>query len=263
MSASWLRGSLRVRFRRPAVLHESITRFEADKNETGLESYRIVAGPCLPQPSPNNPIACHIVAGSPKTTEGDRQQLALAVFGPNILPFANLVTVRRSVIGRMPPEVTESEEDQERIWEVRLKGYTDPRMEAVYEHTVTAELTHAADRARVHIHRDASVYLITNEPCPKLWFAEMCYAADLLDLSGAHRGDFEKAYAAYEAKARELLDEGKRISNADVCRVLGHKNCQGWRYWKEFIKRYGDALEGERKVKWKHGRADTAAGDGS
>src|SRR5690349_16484832 len=49
------------------------------------------------EPGPDNSIACHIVAGSPKATEASRQQLALTVFGPNILPFADLVTVRRSV----------------------------------------------------------------------------------------------------------------------------------------------------------------------
>ena len=64
-----------------------------------------------------------------------------------------------------------------------MKGYTDPRMQAIYDHTVTAELTHAADRARVLIHRGATVYVVTNEPCPKLWFAELCFAGDFLDLS--------------------------------------------------------------------------------
>ena len=40
-------------------------------------------------------------------------------------------------------------------------------MQAVYEHTVTAELTQAADRARVLIHPASTVYLLTNEPCPR------------------------------------------------------------------------------------------------
>src|SRR5262249_10577636 len=40
------------------------------------------------EPSPTNRIACHIVAGSPKTTEEARRQLALAVYGKSALPFA-------------------------------------------------------------------------------------------------------------------------------------------------------------------------------
>ncbi|MGH7171501.1 MAG: hypothetical protein ACRELG_14595, partial [Gemmataceae bacterium] len=158
--------------------------------------------------SRDNPIACHIVAGSPKTTDEDRQQLALAVYGRTILPFPELEDVRCPVIGRLPSELIEDDGDgdTQQLWEVKLKGYRDPRMQAVYDHTVTAELTHAADRARVLTHRNAAVFLVTSEPCPRLWFAEKCYAGDLLDLSGAKRSDFQQNYAAYEAKSIELLD---------------------------------------------------------
>jgi hypothetical protein len=194
-----------------------------------------------------------VVAGSPKTTEEDRQQLALAVYGKAVPPFAALETVRRPVAGFVPRELA-SVEGQRWLWEVRLKGYTDPRMQAVYEHTVTAELTQAADRARVLIHPSATVYLVTNEPCPKLWFAEMCYAADFLDLSGGpRRADFERNYEKYEDKARELLDAGRRVGNADVCEALGIKRHQGIRYWRAFLDAYDDALEGDRKKTWKGG----------
>jgi|GEM_PF-6661011 len=202
------------------------------------------------EPAPDRPIACHIVAGSPKTTEEDRRRLALAVHGKAILPFSDLKTVRKGVIGVVPHELTEVER-QEAIWEVRLKGYEDPRMQAVYEHTVTAELTHAADRARVLIHEGAVVYLATNEPCPKLWFVEMCYAGDLLDFSATRRAHFEEAYKGYEAKARQLLNEGRLIGNADVCRALDRKPGWGKRYWHQFLRSHKDALEGERKVRWK------------
>jgi hypothetical protein len=201
--------------------------------------------------SPDNIIACHIVAGSPKTTEEARRQLALAIYGDSILPFADLVTVRRGTLGRVPQVFLDGGEVREQIWEVRIKGYRDPRMQAIYDHTVTAELTHAADRARVLIHKEAVVYLVTNEPCPKLWFAEKCLAADYLDLSGGMRSDFRRNAATYEAKAMELLDGGKAVGNADVCRALGKTNAWGWRYWHAFLEKYGDALEGERKFRWK------------
>jgi hypothetical protein len=212
------------------------------------------------EPSPTNKIACHVVVGSPKTTETDRQQLALAVYGAAILPLPKLRTVRRAVVGRVPLELAEDKDAAERVWEVRMKGYEEPRMRAVYEHTVTAELTQAADRARVLIHEGARVYLVTNEPCPRLWFVETCYAGDFLDLTGqqAPRSDCAKNYAAYEAKAKELLDAGGRIGNADVCRALGKRPCAGLRYWQRFVELYGDALEGARKFRWKHSRADTA-----
>src|SRR5579883_579621 len=77
------------------------------------------------EPSKNNPIACHVVIGSPKTTEEDRQQLALAVFGKKILPIPDLETVRRSITGRIPAELAQGDE-REHIWEVRIKGYSDP-----------------------------------------------------------------------------------------------------------------------------------------
>jgi hypothetical protein len=199
----------------------------------------------------DDPVACHVVVGSPKTTEDDRRMVALAVYGRSILPFVGLVTGRRTIVGPTPHELTEADGER-RIWEVRLKGYTDPRMQAVFEHTVTAELTQAADRARVLIHPQAVVYLATNEPCPHLWFAEMCYADELLDLSATGtRADFRLAYAAYSAKAAELLNEGKAIGNADVCRALGRKPGWGKRYWQQFLREMGDALEGERKVRWK------------
>ncbi len=66
----------------------------------------------------------------------------------------------------------------------------------------------AADRARVLIHRNAVVFLVTNEPCPRLWFAEKCYAGDLLDLSPVRRTDFEQNYAVFEGKTLELLNRG-------------------------------------------------------
>jgi hypothetical protein len=200
---------------------------------------------------PDNIIACHIVAGSPKTTEEDRRRLALAIYGESILPFADLQTVRKGTIGRVPREFLEDDEVREQIWEVRIKGYRDPRMQAIYDHTVTAELTHAADRARVLIHKEAVVYLVTNEPCPKLWFAEKCLAADYLDLSGGARKDFRKNFAAYEAKAMELLKAGKFVGNADVCRAFKRPAPWGWRYWRAFLEQYGDALEGERKFRLK------------
>jgi len=200
------------------------------------------------EPGPNNPIACHVVIGSPKTTEEDRRRLALAVYGKAILPFSDLVDVRRLVQARLPHEVADG--DESAIWEVKMKGYTDPRMQAVYAHKVTAELTHAADRARVLIHSSACVYLVTNEPCPRLPFVEMCYASDCFDLS-AYRAHFDRAYATYKAKAVELLNAGKTIGNADVCRALDQKHPWGWRYWRRFRQEKEDALEGDRKVKWR------------
>jgi hypothetical protein len=202
--------------------------------------------------SANNPIACHIVIGSPRTTETARQQLALAVFGKEILPFPEMKTVRRTVIGKVPEEMAEHDNER-RIWEIKYRAYTDPRMQAVYEHTVTSELIHAADRARVLKHKDTVVYLVTNEPVPKLWFAELCYASDLLDLSTDKRQDFKTAYATYEAKTRELLDAGRCVCNADICRALGwEKPGRGKRYWQQFVKENDDVLEGERKRQWKH-----------
>jgi hypothetical protein len=202
------------------------------------------------EPRRDNPIACHVVVGSPKTTEEDRRQLALAVFGTAILPFPELVTVRWGVVGRIPTELAGGNEEA-MVWEVRFKGYDDPRMQAVYQHTVTAELTHAADRARVLIHPQATVYLVTNEICPNLWFAEMCYAGDFLDLSPGKRADFEEGFNRYAHKAQELLDAGKVVGNADVCRALGRKPGWGKRYWQEFLARSGDALQGTRKFRWK------------
>lgn len=207
---------------------------------------------------PEDPIACHIVAGSPKTTEEDRQQLALAVYGRAILPFPELQDVRRCVTGRLPSERVAGDEEVQQLWEVKLKGYANPRMQAVYDHTVTAELTHAADRARVLSHRNTVVFLVTTEPCPRLWFAEKCYAGDLLDLSGARRTDFEQNYATFESQALELLNSGKAIGNADVCRALAKTNSWGWRYWQRFLEEYEDGLEGRRKFKWKKDGEDEA-----
>jgi hypothetical protein len=199
---------------------------------------------------PEAPIACHIVIGSPKTTEEDRRTLALAVYGSTVLPFAELKTLRRAVRGPVPHELTPEEEN--RVWEIRIKGYEDPRMQAVYDHTVTAELTQAADRARLLLHRNATVYLVTNEPCPGLWFAEKCLADDFLDLSARpSRSDFQRAYEIYAEKASELLHRDLAVGNADICRALNRKPAWGKRYWQEFRDKMGDALEGERKVRWK------------
>jgi hypothetical protein len=41
------------------------------------------------------------------------------------------------------------------------------------------------------------------------------------------------------------------IMNADVCRALERKSGWGHRYWRCFLAEFGDALEGERKVRWK------------
>jgi hypothetical protein len=197
-----------------------------------------------------DPIACHIVAGSPKTNEFDRLQLALAIFGKSILPLPKLATVRPVVIARVPEEVADS--DLQRAWEVRIKGYDDKRMQAIYRHTVTAELMHAVDRARVSIHRNAFVYLVTNEICPELWFAERCFAGEFLNMDDTkHRRDFEQAYQTYEQEVKLLDSGGQRIGNIDICRSLNHKPGWGCRYWRQFRANHQDTLEGERKVKWK------------
>jgi hypothetical protein len=203
------------------------------------------------EPSGSKPVACHVVMGSPKTTEEDRQQLALGVYGKSILPFHDLIEDRRVVLGRVPEELAE-EDSLHRLWEVRIKGYADRRMQAVYEHTVTAELTHAADRARVLIHKHARVYLVTNEPCPILWFAELCLASDFLNLSEGQRARFEEACEVYEAKAKELLDLGMTICNADICRALERKPGWGKRYGRRFFTLNADALEGVKKFRWKN-----------
>ncbi len=199
--------------------------------------------------------AAYVVIGSPKGSEESRQQLALAVYGKSIIPFPKLVTLTTAVVGRVPAElgeeVEEDDETPERIWEVRSKGYHDPRMQAVYAHQVTAELTHAADRARVLIH-PTTVYLVTNEPCPKFWFAEMCYAEDILDLSPGPRADRRTNEAAFEDKARELLDAGGTICGADVCRALGKDDSWGKRHWRAFLAKFGDALQGKKKFSWKN-----------
>jgi hypothetical protein len=72
-----------------------------------------------------------------------------------------------------------------------------------------------------------------------------------VDLTPVPRKDFQDNYQAYAAKARELLDASKMITNADVCRAMGKKNGWGHRYWRRFLAELGDALEGERKVRWK------------
>jgi hypothetical protein len=65
------------------------------------------------------------------------------------------------------------------------------------------------------------------------------------------RSDFLKNYAAYEAKAKELLDAGQLVGNADVCRALGTNPCNSLRYRQRFVEQYGDFLEGGWKFKWK------------
>lgn len=196
--------------------------------------------------------ACHVVVGSPKASEAARRQLALAVYGRSILPFSDLVDVRLATEGRIPRELSASGEV--RLWESRQKGYLDPRMQAVYDHTVGSELAQAADRARV-LANPTTVYLLTNEACPGLWFAEPCLARELLDVSPPERSDYRENYDKFAAKACELLDAGGSISGAEVCRALGRDESWGKRYWRGFRAEYGDALEGDRKVRWCASRA--------
>jgi hypothetical protein len=64
------------------------------------------------------PVAAYIVAGSPKTTEEDRRRLALAVYGKDLLPFADLADVRRVVTYPVPRELADG--DEEADGEIRL-----------------------------------------------------------------------------------------------------------------------------------------------
>jgi hypothetical protein len=198
--------------------------------------------------SPDNPIACHIVCGSPKHAESHRRQLALAIYGREILPFPELKKVRVGIKRWLPAELSDGQAIDQ-IWEVKCMGYDDERMQRIYNYTVAAEVMHAADRARVLIH-PTTVYLITNEPTPGLWFVESCFAGDFLALNSAPRTDFECNYLAYEQKAKELLNAGETISNADVCRALGREPGSGKRYWKRFLALHRCQLRGKRKVKW-------------
>jgi hypothetical protein len=200
---------------------------------------------------PSGPVACHVVIGSPKTTEAARQRLALAIFGEEILPFPPLESIRRLVVGRVPRElIGDGFPEIRRIWEAWHKGYSDPRMQAVYDHTVAAELAHAADRARV-LSQPTTVYLLTNEACPWLWFSEMCFADEYLALPMQRRSDYESNYRRFADKALGMLHEGQEITGPSVCRAMGEAGTWGKRYWSQFRLENAGLLEGQRKVKMK------------
>jgi hypothetical protein len=194
-----------------------------------------------------NQIACHIVVGSPKTNELARQQLALAVYGPDILPFPRLVDVRRFFWAREPHEIAGG--GHRRPVEAWCKGYDDPRMQGIYELTTTAELKQAADRARVLSHAHAVTYLLTNEPVD-IWHVEGAYVGELFPQGDTRRSDYQDNYATYEAVALELLrrlNTGDVFSNAAVCRALGWGEEKGKRYYPEFRAKHVALLTMGRK----------------
>jgi hypothetical protein len=79
----------------------------------------------------------------------------------------------------------------------------------------------------------------------------MCFPDDYLNLTEERREDFERNFATYEKKTLELLNGSKPIGNADVCRALEKKPTWGHRYWRAFLRRHSDSIEGERKITWK------------
>jgi len=122
-------------------------------------------------------------------------------------------------------------------------------MQAVYRHTTTAELTQAADRARVLIHKNARSIWSPTEPCPNLWFAEMCYASDYLDLTPA-AAPRDVAYATYFAKAKELLDAGGGSATSTFARAIENRPV-GMSLLGSLPSGDGRRLGGIRKVRWK------------
>ena len=73
----------------------------------------------------------------------------------------------------------------------------------------------------------------------------------LKEATGPLASYFRRQTGDSDEEALELLNAGHAIGNADVCRAFGRKLSWGHRYWRAFLGRYGDALEGVRKVRWK------------
>jgi hypothetical protein len=201
------------------------------------------------QSTPVRKVACHIVVGSPKTDERSRQDLALAVFGPEALPLPDLVTRVERVEADLPDELADFPGERAR-WERVYKAYDNATLQLIYDHLTTSELEQTIDRARLAIHADARVYVLSNEPLRKLWYAKVCLAEHLLDLSGRRRQDFADNYRTYEIKAVELLNKAGGVSNAAASRCLGLKRGTGHRYWLEFVRRHGESLSGKRTRRW-------------
>jgi len=171
-----------------------------------------------------------LLIGRPMPNEAQLQLLAVAAFGREALD-KNL---------RPPPLEWQlhTHDIGPDTWQVRRQQYTDPRWQAIWRHVVTGELMQAIGRLRP-LTNPATIYVATNEPLPTTLDVTAVYAAELFPAMSAagKRSDLQQRVRQYAEAIRELEvadadPPGTKPTNRAVCRKLGIKECNGFRYRK-------------------------------
>ncbi|MBN2584945.1 MAG: DEAD/DEAH box helicase family protein [Planctomycetes bacterium] len=166
-----------------------------------------------------------LVIGRPMPNEASLQLLAVAAYGTEALD-ENL---------RAPPlqwhlDPVAIGPD---LWTVRRQQYDDPRWQAVWRHLVTGELMQAIGRLRP-LTNPATIYVVSNEPLPPELDVTAIYAGELFPrlATSGRRTDFEEGVLRYAEAAAKLEAAGLEPTNRAVCRQLGLRECNGFRYRK-------------------------------
>lgn len=166
-----------------------------------------------------------LVLGRPMPNEAQLQPLAVAAFGRQALD-EDL---------RSPPLQWQlhTHEIGPDTWQVRRQQYLDKRWQAVWRHIVTGELMQAIGRLRP-LTNPATIYIVTNEPLPETLDVMGVYAAELFPAmaTSTRRSDFQERVRRYAKAMEDLASEGVKPTNRAVCRKLGIKECNGFRYRK-------------------------------
>ena len=166
-----------------------------------------------------------LILGRPMPNEAQLQLLAVAAFGRSVLD-ENL---------QSPPLEWQlhTHEIGPDTWMVRCQQYGDARWQAVWRHVVVGELMQAIGRLRP-LTNPATIYIATNEPLPDTLDIAGVYASEIFPAmaTSTRRSDFQDRVRQYARTMEDLAAEGVEPTNRAVCKRLGIKECNGFRYRK-------------------------------
>lgn len=169
--------------------------------------------------------AVGLVIGRPMPNEASLQLLAVAAYGAGALDE----NLRAPPLGWHLDTVAIGPD----LWSVRRQQYDDPRWQAVWRHLVTGELMQAIGRLRP-LTNPATIYVVSNEPLPSDLDVTAVYAGEIFPklATSGRRTDFEERVLQYAEAAVKLEAAGLEPTNRAVCRELGLRECNGFRYRK-------------------------------
>ena len=154
-----------------------------------------------------------IVIGTPYKDQASIWELALTIWGKTALPTSPYM----------------HRENENGCFVSKNMAYEEEHLRPLQEFVVSADLVQAIGRVRP-LQRPSKIFVISNAQILD-WDVEQFMASELFDLRQPLRKDAAIRYFTYLETAKKLLQEGRWITNKNICSYLSMPERTGCEYW--------------------------------